>query len=144
MEVVHFLLLSCSFEKSILVQWFFTYTIRSPCIAFLSSFAAFVRGYLEGNYFREELSCCVIFVGESVRWAIMLGRNCPRGSYPGGSIFLGDNYSGGNHPEGNCLGGNFHRGQLSVGAIVRRAIIREAIFLGDNCPRTQLPKCPYS
>ena len=85
------LLLSCSFEKWLLVQSFFTYSTRSTCIALLSSFAVLVRRYFLG---RGQLFLGAIFMWCNIRWckvsggqlcwgaiireAIFLGRNCPR------------------------------------------------------------------
>ena len=67
---------------------------------------------VEGNNFREQFSFRVIFVGESVLWAIMLWGNCPGSNYPGGNFPRGQ-LSGSNHPGGNYPGGNYPRGQLS-------------------------------
>ena len=130
MEVVHFLLLSCSFEKWLLLQWFFTYSTRSPCIALLSSFAVLVRGYFLG---RGQLFSGAIFMWCNFSW----------GKVAGGQLCWGPIVR-----EPIILGGNFPRRQLSLGAIILGAIIRGAIiqgaisqgaiFLGDNGPRTHI------
>ena len=73
MEVNHFLLLSCSLEKWLLVEWFFNYSTRRQSIVFLSSLV-------------------VLFEGNLLEWEqLFLRKFCDKGA-----IFLGGNYSGGN------------------------------------------------
>ena len=76
MKVNHFLLLSYSLEKELLVGRFFNYSTRSPCIAFLSSLVVLIWGNLleSGQLFSGE----VLWWGEAIfRVEIFLGRDYP-------------------------------------------------------------------
>ena len=57
MEANHFLLLSCSLEICLLVEWFSNYSTRRQYLIFLSSLIVLFAGYLLdwGNYFREKI-----------------------------------------------------------------------------------------
>ena len=75
-KVNHFLRLSCSLEKQLLIEWFFNYSTRSPCIVPLSS--------LLGLFWGNLLECGQLFSGKILWWGaifrggIFLGCNCPR------------------------------------------------------------------
>ena len=86
MEVNYFLLLSCSLEKQLLVEWFFNYSTRRQCIVFLSSLVVlFERNLLEwGQLFSGE----ILWSGAIYLGAIFLRGDCPGGE---GQFSLGDN-----------------------------------------------------
>ena len=74
MEINYFLLLSCSLEKQLLVEWFFNYSTRRQCIVFLSSLVVlFERNLLEWG--------AIIFGGN-----FMVRGNLPRGNFPRGRL----------------------------------------------------------
>ena len=131
MEVNHFLFLSCSLEKELLVEWFFSYNTRRQCIVFLTSLVVLFKGNL--------LEWGQLFLGEILQW----GGNFPGGNYPRGQLSAGNfswrqlssleivrgqlsrglssrvELSGGNYPRGQSSKGHCPGGQFSSGAIVR-------------------------
>ena len=136
MEVNHFLFLSCSLEKELLVEWFFSYNTRRQCIVFLTSLVVLFKGNL--------LEWGQLFLGEILQW----GGNFPGGNYPRGQLSAGNfswrqlssgeivlgqssrgqssrvELSGGNYPRGQLSGGQSSRGQLSGGQFSSGAIVR--------------------
>ena len=107
MKLNHFLFLSCSLEKLLLVEWFFNYSTRSPCIVLLSLLVVLFWGNL--------LECEQLFFGEILWWGG--GRE----QFSSWAIILG---------------GQLFRGQLFGGQSSRRQL-SEWQFSGANFPRGQ-------
>ena len=101
MEVNNFLLLICSLEKQLLVEWFFNYSTRRQAIVFLSLLVVLFEGNL--------LEWGQLFSGKILWWG---------GNFPGGRWFsLGVIILRGNFPWGQLSGAQFSSGQLSVGQL---------------------------
>ena len=112
-----------------MVEWFFNYSTRRQAIVFLSSLVVLFEGnVLEwGQLFSGEIlwrgsNFPVVFLREQFACLIILGGNCPWGNFPRGQLYLG----------------TIVRWVIIWGIIIQEAIIRGTIFLGGNCPRTDL------
>ena len=108
-----------------MVEWFFDYSTWRQCIVFLSLLVVL----FEGSLFEWER----LFTGKTL-W---LGGNFPGANFPqrqlsGGQFSSGTIILGVNFPGGNYLGA------IIQGTVMREDIIWGAIFLGGNCPRTEL------
>ena len=104
MKLNHFLFLNCSLEKLLLVEWFFNYNTRSPCIVLLNLLVlgkfTWVRAIIFwGNFMVRGEG------GEQFSsWSITLGGQLSRGQLCGGQSsrrqLSGWQFSGADFPRG--------------------------------------------